>query len=172
MLNQGHLRFSFISFLLHDIKDHATCFRAPLRRGMDGDGLFSSASVLLPMDVNPTVKQPAERSPLRCVWCHIKAFESSGAELATHRKAHFNTCTSSGVNLGLADIHLPSPGPMQAQAVFCFCWFRSVLSYIHLRDLRSGWELRDVSQRQKMHQEGARTNPQLDKALRNLVHHL
>lgn len=104
-------------------------------------------------------KQPAERSSLRCVWCHIKAFESSGAELATHRKAHFNTCSSSGVNLGLADIHLPSPGPMQAQAAFCFSWFRSVLSYIHLHDLRSDWELRDVNQRQTMHQEGARTNP-------------
>lgn len=135
--SQGHLRFSFISLLLHDIKDHATRFGAPLWRGMDGDGLFGGASVLLPMDVNPTVKQPAERSPLRCVWCHTKAFKSSGAELAIHRKAHFNTCSSFGVNLGLTDVHLPSPGLMQAQAAFHFGWFRSDLSYVRLHNLRS-----------------------------------
>jgi len=30
---------------------------------MDGDGLLGSASILLPMDVNPMAKQPAERRP-------------------------------------------------------------------------------------------------------------
>jgi len=118
---------------------------------MDGDRLFSGASVLLPMDVNPTVKQPADRSPLRCAWHHPKAFESSGAELAVHTKAHFNTCSSSGVNLGLAD----TPGLMQAQAVLRFGWFRPDLSYTRLSDLRSAWELRNVNQHQTVHQEGA-----------------
>lgn len=91
---------------------------------------------------------------MRCVWCHTKAFESSGAELAIHRKAHFNTCSIFRVNLGLADVHLLSPGLMQAQAVFCFSWFRSDSSYICLYDLRSAWELRDINQCQMMHQEG------------------
>ena len=84
-----------------------------------------------------------------------KAFESSGAELAIHGTAHFNTCSSFGVNLALADVQLLSPGLMQGQVAFRFGWFRSDLCYVRLYDLRSAWELRDVNQRQTMHQEGA-----------------
>lgn len=67
LLSQRHLRFGFISLLLHDIKNHTTRFGAPLWRCMDSDGLLSGTRVFLPMDVNPMMKQPAERSPLRCV---------------------------------------------------------------------------------------------------------
>ena len=122
---------------------------------MDGDGLFGSAGVLLPMDVNPTVKTTSREEPPEMRLVSHKAFESSGAELAIHGTAHFNTCSSFGVNLALADVQLPSPGLMQGQVALRFGWFRSDLRYVRLYDPRSAWELRDVNQRQTMHQEGA-----------------
>lgn len=123
-LSQEHSRFRFISLLLHDVQDHAACFRAPLRRGVDGDGLLGSAGVLLPMDVNPAAKQPAERSPSDGSGVTRRVLRAQ--EL---RKTRFNTCSSCGVNLAVSCIyqHLA-----HAQAVFGFGWFGSDLDHVRL----------------------------------------
>lgn len=115
-LSQEHSRFCFISLLLHDIQDHAARFRAPLRRGVDGDGLLGSAGVLLPMDVNPAAKQPAQTSPSDGSGVTRRLLRAQ--EL---RKTRFHTCSSFGVNLGVSCIYQhpahTSPGSV---------WFRAV----------------------------------------------
>ena len=52
-----NLQFGLISFFLHNLKNHAACFRCPFWGSMDCDRLLCSPRVLLSVDVYPIGKE-------------------------------------------------------------------------------------------------------------------